>query len=100
MQDGDEYTLRVNVTEGDYYRSDTIMVYYVAPSGAHRILEDGIVNLCGIMHCMYSYESVLGAAVTAPLMEALYVEKGNTKFVCAGPAVAGPALLLVEGYLP
>ena len=74
LQDGDEYTLRVNVTRGDYFWSDTIMVYYVAPSGAARILEDDVVTLYGIMHGMYSYESVMGATITVPLMEALYVE--------------------------
>jgi hypothetical protein len=62
------------VTQGDYFWSDTIMVYYEAPSGAPRILEDDILTFYGIMHGMYSYTSVLGATITVPLMEALYVE--------------------------
>lgn len=74
MQDGNEYTLRVNVTEGEYFWQDTIMVYYEAPSGSARILEDDVMTFYGYMHGMYSYESVLGATITVPLLEAMYVE--------------------------
>lgn len=73
MQDGDDYTLRVNVTEQRYYWSDTILVSYSASDGASRILEDDIVTLYGVMKGMYSYTSVLGATITVPLMLATYV---------------------------
>ena len=73
LQDGDEYTLRVNVTNTGYYWTDTIMAYYVAQPGEKRILEDDVITLYGPMHGLYSYESVLGATITVPLMEAYYI---------------------------
>ena len=43
------------------------MVYYVVPSGGARILEDDVMTFYGVMHGMYSYESIFGATITAPL---------------------------------
>ncbi len=74
MQDGNEYTLRVNVTDTGYYWTDTIMVYYEASDGSPRILEDDVMTFYGVMSGMHSYESVLGATITVPLMLAVYAE--------------------------
>ena len=73
LQDGNAYTLRVNVTDTGYYWDDTIMVYYVASDGDARILEDDIITFYGTMHGMYSYESIFGATITVPLMNAEYI---------------------------
>lgn len=75
MQDGNGYTLRVNVTEGRYgLWDDTILVSYAAKSGEARILEDDIMTFYGTMKGMYSYKSVLGATITVPLLIASYAE--------------------------
>ena len=74
MQDGNAYTLRLNVTDTGYFWTDTIMVYYDAPSGAPRILEDDVMTFYGTMHGMYSYQSVMGATITVPLLQAMYIE--------------------------
>lgn len=74
LQDGNDYTLRVNVTKVSYGYTDTIMVAYTAADGDPRILEDDVVTLYGTMQGMYSYESVLGATITVPLMFAVYAE--------------------------
>ena len=63
----------MNVTDTGYYWDDTIMVYYVASDGDARILEDDIITFYGTMHGMYSYESIFGATITVPLMNAEYI---------------------------
>lgn len=75
MQDGNSYTLRVNVTEGRYgIWDDTILVSYKAASGSARILEDDIMSFYGTMNGMYSYQSVMGATITVPLLIASYAD--------------------------
>lgn len=74
MQEGDTYTLRVNVTPTSYGYKDTILVLYPAKAGDQRILEDDVVTLYGVMAGMYTYETVMGAELTVPLMSAQYVE--------------------------
>lgn len=74
LEEDGEYTLRVNVTEGRYIWEDTILVSYTAEPGASRILEDDIVTLYGTMKGVYTYESVMGADITVPLMLAEYIE--------------------------
>lgn len=74
MQSGNGYTLRVNVTQGRYTWSDTIMVYYEASSGSSRILEDDVITFYGTMRGMYSYTSVLGAEITVPLLAASFIQ--------------------------
>lgn len=76
MQDGTYYTLRVNVTPaswGGY--TDTIMVGYDASAGDSRILEDDVITFYGTMAGLYSYESVMGAEITVPLMFAEYIDR-------------------------
>lgn len=74
MQEGDTYTLRVNVTPTSYGYKDAILVLYTAKAGDQRILEDDVVTLYGAMAGMYTYETVMGAELTVPLMSAQYVE--------------------------
>lgn len=74
MQDGDTYTLRVNVTPVSYGYTDTIMVAYTAPEGASRILEDDVLTFYGLMGGMYTYESIFGASITVPLLIAQYAD--------------------------
>lgn len=72
MQDGNTYTLRVNVTPVSYGYTDTIMMSYTAPEGAPRILEDDVLTFYGVMGGMYTYESIFGASITVPLLFAQY----------------------------
>ncbi|MDY2628037.1 MAG: hypothetical protein SOW08_06945 [Lachnospiraceae bacterium] len=74
MEDGDEYTLRVNVTEGRYGYDDTILVSYTLKDGESRILEDDIVTMYGMLFGTYTYETIFGASVTVPLFFAEYVD--------------------------
>jgi len=75
MVDGDEYTLRVNITKGRYYWEDPILVTYtMKDSGEDRILEEDIVLMYGMMFGDYTYETVMGAEVTVPLMFAEYID--------------------------
>lgn len=75
MEDGDEYALRVNVTQGRYYWDDTIYVTYTRRDDAEpRILEDDIITLYGYCMETITYETVMGASVTIPAVLALYVD--------------------------
>lgn len=74
MEDAGTYTLRVNVTQTSWGWDDTIMVIYSSPDGASRILEDDVVTFYGLMGGMYSYESVMGATITVPLLFASYAD--------------------------
>lgn len=75
LQDGNSYTLRVNITQVSYGWNDTIMVSYTASAGESRILEDDVVTLYGVMGGMYTYETIFGADVTVPLLFAEYVDR-------------------------
>lgn len=74
MEDSGLYTLRVDVTKTSWGYDDTVLVHYVASDGAPRILEDDVITLYGTMGGMTSYESVMGATITLPVMYAQYVE--------------------------
>ncbi len=73
MEDGDEYTLRVNVTKTRWGYDDTILVLYTRKDKESRLLEDDIITLYGILGGTYTYESIMGASITVPLMYAEYV---------------------------
>lgn len=73
--------LRVNVTQKKYeylneiYYEDTILVYYTYSSSYEsRILEDDIITLYGQSMGTYTYESVLGSAITVPAINAMYID--------------------------
>lgn len=75
MEDGNDYTLRVNITPGSYYWSDPILVSYTKQSSSEsRILEDDIVVMYGKLAGTYTYETVMGNDVTVPLLFAEYIE--------------------------
>ena len=75
MEENGAYTLRVNITKGDYdIWTDTIMVYYVGSGDNNRILEDDIVNIYGQLAGMYTYTTVMGSENTVPLMYAEYID--------------------------
>lgn len=75
MEDGGSYTLRVNITQGTYTWSDTILVSYTKQdSNEARILEDDIITMYGTLAGTYTYESVMGASVTVPLFFAEYID--------------------------
>lgn len=75
MPEGDSYTLRVNVTPSRYYWDDTILVTYTKQSPEEsNILEDDIVTFYGTLMGMYTYESVMGASITVPLLSAKYID--------------------------
>ena len=67
-------TLRINITKTSYSYTDTIYVTYTASTDASRILEDDIVTIWGINKGTTSYETVLGATVTLPMVQAKYLE--------------------------
>ena len=74
LESDGEYTLRVNVTQGSYYWTDTMLIEYEAKPGEGRILEDDIVTFYGMLFGLYTYETIMGADVTIPLMFAEYIE--------------------------
>ena len=59
MQEGNTYTLRVNITKTRWGYDDTILVYYEAQKGASRILEDDIVTMYGMLGGTYTYKTVI-----------------------------------------
>ena len=73
MQEGNTYTLRVNITKTRWGYDDTILVYYEAQKGASRILEDDIVTMYGMLGGTYTYKTVMGSSLTVPLLYAKYI---------------------------
>lgn len=75
MEDGNDYTLRVNVTRGKYSWSDTLYVEYTQEDSSEgRILEDDIITIYGFLTDTVTYTTVLGSSVTIPSMLARYIE--------------------------
>ena len=67
--------LRVNITLDEYgYYDDTIYVTYTLKEGESRLLENDIVTIYGMNMGTISYESVLGATITIPYVDAEYIE--------------------------
>ncbi len=63
---------RINITKGDYFWSDTIYATTIIPTGSDRILEDDTITIYGKCEGLYTYESVLGAQVSLPLITVYY----------------------------
>ena len=75
MEENSAYTLRVNITKGDYdIWTDTILVYYLGSADNNRILEEDIIDIYGQLGGMYTYTTVMGADNTVPLMYAEYID--------------------------
>ena len=84
VEEGKSVTLRVNVTPKKYeysketYYEDTILVYYEYSSDYEsKILEDDIVKIYGKSGGSYTYESVMGGAITVPMINAMYIDIQN-----------------------
>ena len=65
--DGDEYQLRVNVTEGETFWDDTVFLQYSGP----RLLEDDIIEFVGRVNGLITYEAVMGNEVTIPAIRVI-----------------------------
>ena len=67
MENGQDVTLRV-ASKGSY--DDVVYVTYRRAEGESRILEDDRVTIYGTCYGLYTYETVMGAAVTIPYIVA------------------------------
>lgn len=75
MEGGDDYTLLVNITKQNYFQDDSVYVAYTKhTSDESRILEDDVVTMYGELSGTYTYETVMGAEVTIPLLLAEYID--------------------------
>lgn len=75
--ESEKVDLRINITKGDYFWSDTIYATVTIPAGADRILEDDIITIYGKCEGLYSYESVRGAKISLPLITVYYYSTEN-----------------------
>lgn len=64
---------RIEVTKGSYGIWDDVVYVTYYGNSSKRILEDDIVTFYGKYDGLYSYESVLGASVTVPSVDAKYI---------------------------
>jgi len=86
LQDGQNYTLRVNVTPDRYGWKDTVMVIYPSqPSSQNRIVEGDVINFRGLSDGIKSYQAVLGQTIQLPFIVACDVtRRGAARFVTPG----------------
>jgi len=76
LENGNNITIRVNVTQGGYYWSDTIWVDYIRKDQTEsRILDDDIIKIYGDMNGLKSYTSTLRATITIPWIIAHFIER-------------------------
>lgn len=70
-----DITLRVDVTKGKYgIYTDTMYVVYTPKSSTEsRILEDDIITIYGELAGIETYETVMGAKVRIPRIDAEYI---------------------------
>lgn len=75
LEYGDSVTLRVNVTQSPYgyYWDDTVYVTYYNYDKNNRILEDDIIKMYGTLEGTKTYESIFGASITIPRLDAKYI---------------------------
>ena len=71
LESGKNVEMRVNMN-GQY--EETVYIMYTLKSGEGRILENDIVNIYGTFEGLLTYESVLGAEITLPRIDAEYIE--------------------------
>ena len=71
-QRGDD-VLRVYVTEGEYIWDNQVLITY--DDDWERLLEDDIIEFWGIVAGRQSYETVLGATITAPKISTRICER-------------------------
>lgn len=71
-----QVVLRVATKSSSYgnWYDDVVYVNYTKKEGEGNILEDDFVTLYGTYEGTYTYETVMGAAVTIPSMDAEYID--------------------------
>lgn len=86
LQEGQVYTLRVNVTPEAYgLWKDTVLVIYKAQPLAARLVEGDIVDVRGTSKGIASYKAVLGQTIQLPEIDAcLVIRHGGARFVSPG----------------
>ena len=73
MEDDYETCFRIDVTRGKYgVWDDTVYVEFYGDSNK-RFLEDDIVTFYGEFNGLHTYESIFGASITIPSVEAKYI---------------------------
>lgn len=73
IEDTYSTSYRIEVTKGSYGIWDDVVYVEYDGNPSKRILEDDIVTFYGEFDGLYSYESVLGASITVPSVEAKYI---------------------------
>jgi len=74
-ESGKTVGLRVNVTKGNYFYSDTIYVNYIKKDiNESRILEHDIIKFYGDLAGIKKYTSIFGAEVSIPQVNMKYFE--------------------------
>lgn len=76
---GNSVDLRVNMTQNEYFWTDTVFVRYTKGTNEQRILEDDIITIYGISEGLTTYKAVLGQSITIPEITAKYMEIGIVK---------------------
>lgn len=74
LEDGSDVQMRVNITPTSYGYTDTIFVFYTRKDGESRLLEDDIITIYGTNQGTISYESIFGATITIPQVDAEYID--------------------------
>lgn len=75
QEDGNTVALRVNVTVDEYgIYNDTVFVTYDKSIVSGRILEDDIISFWGVSAGLFTYQTVMGAEMTIPQVDAQIVE--------------------------
>lgn len=74
IEDGDNVSLMVNVTESDWGWEDSMFITYTRKSPDEaRVLEDDIIEIWGDLGDLYTYETVLGDTQSIPSVAAEYI---------------------------
>lgn len=68
LQDGDDFTFRLQVTQGEYGWDDVVLAIFDGDKSEFIFLEDDVVELVAELRGQRTYEAVLGNAVTLPFM--------------------------------
>lgn len=68
LQDGDDFTFRLQVTQGEYGWDDTVLATFDGNKSEFIFLEDDVVELVAELRGQRTYEAVLGNAVTLPFL--------------------------------
>jgi hypothetical protein len=82
IQDGNDYTLRVNVTRDGNFWKDTMLVNYRAPAPSPRIVEGDFIDMGGVSTGIQSYKTILGATVQIPHLIACEITRPPSRGRC------------------